>query len=168
MRERGIASASRRVRLELGGRSPRIDRPADCCVSLRVRRVDPFLPVRVEVGVRRQVRACCCGVARRNLDVELRGVVAELGEPEPLLVHEIESEAVRGRAGSDRGASSSRSMRSPGAALTSKRSPSQRIGLPRSSSQWYERLRPRQGAVPAFSSWTRARVSVPACGGSSS
>ena len=52
MRERGIASATRRIRLELCGRSPRIDRPADRCVSLRVRRVDPFLPVGVEVGVR--------------------------------------------------------------------------------------------------------------------
>jgi len=47
--------------------------------------------------MRRQVRACCRGVARHNLDVELRGVVAELGEPEPLLVHEIESKAVRAR-----------------------------------------------------------------------
>jgi uroporphyrinogen decarboxylase len=41
------------------------------------------------VGARR------CGVARCNLDVDVRGVVAELCEPETLLVYEIEGEAVR-------------------------------------------------------------------------
>src|SRR5947209_6189922 len=46
--------------------------------------------------------------------------------------------------------------------------PSQTIGLPRSSSQWYETLRPRHGAVPAFSTTTCARVSAPACTGASS
>src|SRR5712691_8414867 len=100
MRERGITPAARRIRLELCGRPPRIDRPADRCVSLRVRRIDPLLPVRVEVGVRGKVGTCRCNIERRHLDVELRGIVAELGEPEALLVHEIEGELVR--AGRDR------------------------------------------------------------------
>ncbi len=100
MRERGIPSAARRVRLELRWRPPCVDRPTDCCVSLHVRRVDPFLPVGVEVGVRGKVRTCRRSVARRNLDVEVRGVIAELGKPEALLVHQVEGEAVR--AGRDR------------------------------------------------------------------
>src|SRR6266516_948655 len=102
MRERRVASSARRVRLEFGRRAPRIDRPADGRVALHVRGVDAFLPVGVEVGVRRQVRACRRGVAWRNLDVEVRGVVAELRQPEALLVDEIEGEAVR--AGWDRAA----------------------------------------------------------------
>src|SRR6476661_4921451 len=102
MRERGIASAARRVWLELGGRAPCIDRPAHRCVSLRVGGMDPLLPVRVEVGVRREMGTRGRSVARRHFDVEVRGVVAELGEPEALLVDEIEREAVR--AGRDRAA----------------------------------------------------------------
>src|SRR6266516_3936823 len=102
MRERRVASSARRVRLEFGRRAPRIDRSADRCVALHMRGVDAFLPVGVEVGVRRQVRACRRSVAGRNLDVEVRGVVAELGQPEALLVDEIEGEAIR--AGWDRAA----------------------------------------------------------------
>src|SRR5947208_3233002 len=108
MRERRVASAARRVRLELRRRAPRIDRPSDRCVALHVRGVDAFLPVGVEVGVRRQVRACRRSGAGGNLDVEVRGVVAELGQPEALLVDEIESEAVR--AGRDRAAQVERSF----------------------------------------------------------
>src|SRR6266571_63705 len=100
MRERGIAPAARRIRLELCGRPPRIDRPPDRCVSLRVRRIDPLLPVGIEVGVRGKVGTCRRSIARRDLDVELRGIVAELGEPEAPLVDEIEGELVR--AGRDR------------------------------------------------------------------
>src|SRR5437763_6753063 len=62
----------------------------------------------------------------------------------------------------------SRSARSPGDALTSVRIPSQTIGLPRSSSQWYEIFNSRHTAVPAFSTTTCARVSAPARTGSSS
>ena len=102
MRERGIASTAGSVRLELCGRTPRVDRPADRCVSLSVRRIDPFLPVGVEVGVRGKVRTCRRSVARRDFYVDLRRIVAELGEPEALLVHEIEGEPVR--AGRDRAA----------------------------------------------------------------
>src|SRR6476661_2605009 len=102
MCERGVASAARRIWLELRGRAPRIDRPADRRVSLRVGGVDPLLPVRVEVGVRREMGTRGRSVARRHFDVEVRGVVAELGEPEAFLVDEIEREAVR--AGRDRAA----------------------------------------------------------------
>src|SRR5438067_8212795 len=62
----------------------------------------------------------------------------------------------------------SRSARSPGDALTSVRIPSQTIGLPRSSSQWYEIFNSRHTAVPAFSTTTCACVSAPARTGSSS
>jgi uroporphyrinogen decarboxylase len=95
MREGWIASAPRLVRLELRGRSPRFDRAADGCVSLRVRGVDAFLPVGCEVGIRWQMRASRRGIARGDLDVEVGGVVADLCEPEALLVDEIEGEAVR-------------------------------------------------------------------------
>jgi hypothetical protein len=95
MRERRVPSSAWRVRLELRGRAPRIDGPADGCVALHVRRVDALLPVGVEVGVRGQMRARRRSIPGRNLDVQVRRVVAELREPEALLVDEIEGEAVR-------------------------------------------------------------------------
>ena len=62
-----------------------------------MRGVDALLPVGCEIGIRRQGRARRGGVAWRDLDVDVGRIVAELGEPEALLVDEIEGEAVRPR-----------------------------------------------------------------------
>ena len=78
----------------------------------------------------------------------------------------LEGVIAPGGIGARSGASSS--SRSPGAASTAVRIPSQTIGFPRSSSQWYETLRPRQAADPAFSTTARTRPRTPASGGSTS
>jgi hypothetical protein len=92
--EGGIAAAARRVRLELRRGAPGIDRAADRGIALRVRRIDALLPVRIQVGVRWKMGARRRCVARCNLDLDLRSEVAELREPEALLVDEIEREAI--------------------------------------------------------------------------
>jgi len=97
MRERWIAPAARAVRFELVGRPSCFDRPAHSGVALRVRRVHPLFPVGSEIRLGRKMRPRCGRVAGCNLDVELGRVVAELGEPEALLVDEIERKLVRPR-----------------------------------------------------------------------
>ena len=97
MRERGVASAARAVRFELAGRPSCFDRSADGCVALRVRCVHPLFPVGSEICLGRKMRPRCGRVARCDFDVELGRVVADLGEPEALLVDEIERKLVRPR-----------------------------------------------------------------------
>src|SRR3954471_22097205 len=97
MREGGVATATGCIGLARPRRFSCLERAADRRVALEVGRVDAFLPVGSEVGVRRQVRAGCCSITGHDLDVEVRRVVAELREPEALLVDEIEGEAVRPR-----------------------------------------------------------------------
>src|SRR6476469_331820 len=97
MCERGVASAAGAVGLELAGRPSCLDRPADGCVALRVRCVYPLFPVGSEICLGRKMSPRCGRVARCDRDVELGRVVAELGEPEALLVDEIEGKLVRPR-----------------------------------------------------------------------
>ena len=97
MRERWIAPAAWAVRFELAGRPSCLDRSADGCIALRVRCVHPLFPVSSEICLGRKMRPRRGRVARCDLDVELGCVVAELGEPEALLVDEIERKLVRPR-----------------------------------------------------------------------
>src|SRR5580765_535339 len=97
MRERWVASAAWAIRFELAGRPSCLDRPADGCVALRVSCVHPLFPVGSKICLGRKMRPRCGRVARGDLDVELGRVVAELGEPEALLVDEIERKLVRPR-----------------------------------------------------------------------
>src|SRR3954453_21688461 len=89
MRERGGASPARRIRLELTWAPPQLDRAADCRVALAVPGCDLL---RVAFGA---VQRRACRVPRLHVDVELRREVPELGEPEAILVHEVERKLVR-------------------------------------------------------------------------
>src|SRR6476620_8039424 len=97
MRERWIAPAARAIWFELAGRPSCLDRPSDGCVALSVCCVHPLFPVGSEICLGRKMSPRCGRVARCDLDVELGRVVAELGEPEALLVDEIKRELVRPR-----------------------------------------------------------------------
>jgi hypothetical protein len=67
-----------------------------------VRDIDPLLPVGLEIGLGREEGAGGRGVARGDVHVDLGREVAELREPEAVLVHEVEGEPVA--AGRDRAA----------------------------------------------------------------
>ena len=97
MRECRVPSAVGSVRRELGRRSPEASAlPTDCAtdgrVSLGVCGAHPFFPF----GRRRYVvpkeRACLRRVAWRDLHFARRRVVAELREPEAVLVDEVDGE----------------------------------------------------------------------------
>ena len=96
------------------------------------------------------------------------------GEPEAMLLDEVEGEAVAPRRPWRDDGDLERD-RSPGSTTGANavRGPSHTIALPSGSSQWYEswtpsRPRDRQVAEPAFSSRTRAFPETPARGSSSS
>src|SRR3954447_23721944 len=97
MRESWIASTSGPIRSELAGWPSRLDRPAHGCVALGVCCIHSLFPVGSEIRLGRKMRPRCGRVARCDLDVELGRVVAELGEPEALLIDEIERKLVRPR-----------------------------------------------------------------------
>src|SRR3954462_3820949 len=97
MRERWGGSAAGAIRFELLGGPSRLDRSAHGCVALGVCCIHPLFPVGSEVRLGWKMRPRCGRVAGRDLDVELGRVVAELGEPEALLVDEIERKLVRPR-----------------------------------------------------------------------
>src|SRR4051812_39483817 len=91
MRERGVASPARHVRLELARAPPQLDRAADGRVTLVMRGCD-LLGVAFGAVQRR-----ACGIPRLDVDVELRREVPELCEPEAMLVHEVERKLVQPR-----------------------------------------------------------------------
>ena len=128
-------------------------------------------------AVRQETRALA-RVARRDRRRLLERRVAELREPEAVLLDEVEREPVAARAGSARARATRCAQRLARRDRPLERacaSPSQTIALPRSSSQWYARKRPsswprvRHGAVPAFSSLDRRELcSAPASTGARS
>src|SRR5437588_5567314 len=93
MRKRRIATAPRRIGLELR-RATAQHGTADCRVALRVCGRDPLV---VDLRIRRQELPCARCIARADLDLELGREVAELGEPEAMLVDEVERQAIAPR-----------------------------------------------------------------------
>ena len=144
MREARVAAATRRVRLQLGRAAAAeqaarlLDRAADRRVALGVQRGDTLLPVRCRLGAVGKERARGRGVARHHLDHLLERRVPELGEPEAVLLDQVDGEPVAARR--DRPAQAhllpQRLARRDRRARAASVSPSQTIGLPRSSSQW--------------------------------
>src|SRR5579872_7440019 len=105
MREARMAAASRRVRLELGRRAPeepslRLDRAADGGIALLVQRSRTLDPVVRGLGAVAEERARSRRVAGAYLDFPVERDVAELFEPEAVLLDEVDREAVA--AGRDR------------------------------------------------------------------
>src|SRR5690349_8118345 len=94
MCERRVAPAARLVRLELARPAAHVDRAADCRVALAMCGGD-LLQVAIRAVQLRSGR-----VARSDLDRELGREVAELGQPEAVLVDEVEGKEVA--AGRDR------------------------------------------------------------------
>src|SRR5436190_21869330 len=86
--EARIAAAARCVRLELAWPPSHVDRAADRCVPLAVQGGD-LLRIALCSEQPRAGR-----VARRDVDVEHGSEVAELREPEAVLVDEVEREEV--------------------------------------------------------------------------
>src|SRR5919109_5230952 len=97
MRKRRIPAASRYVGFEIFRPSPNIDRAADRGVAVRMRCVHALLPVGIRSRVGRQECTRLACVTRCHVDVELRREVAELREPEAMLVDEVEGEPVATR-----------------------------------------------------------------------
>ena len=167
-----MTAAAGRVRLELrraaGAASGSIAPPTAAKPSACERRC-PFPPVGGGLGAVGEEGARRACVAPEDVDVALERRVAELGEPEAVLLDEVDREPVA--PGRDRGRArpSPVSACSPGSTARSSavRSPSHTIALPRSSSQWYARKRPsssprvRHGAVPTFSTSTVAGRRAP-------
>src|SRR5438445_12050139 len=89
-----VATAARGVRLELGWQPAHLDRASDRRVALCVRGPDP---IRVDLGVGRKKVPRARRIARTDVELELGREVAELSEPEPVLVDEVEGQAVAPR-----------------------------------------------------------------------
>src|SRR5207253_7915331 len=88
MRERRIASTARRVRLELFRPASQVERASHGGIAFGVRGAD----LRV-IAVRAE-EPCLRRVAWRYVHLELGCVVPKLGEPESVLVHQVEGQAV--------------------------------------------------------------------------
>src|SRR6266852_2133751 len=97
MREPRMAAAAGRVRRELRRAAPPLYRAADSRIALLVQLARAGVPVVARLAVLRQIRARPARVAPRDVDVLLEGRVAELGEPEPVLLDEVDREAVAAR-----------------------------------------------------------------------
>src|SRR5207248_9155562 len=85
-----VAAAARRVVRE----ASRVDRTADCGIPLTVQVGGRGEPRVVRLGAE---DPCPGRVARRDVDVFRERLVAELGEPEAVLLDEVEREPVTAR-----------------------------------------------------------------------
>src|SRR5579864_3175810 len=97
-----MPSTALRVRLEPARGPPQeaalaLDRAADGAVALRMQCARPLEPVRRGLRAVGEERARLRGIARRHLDVALERRVAELREPEPVLLDEVDCEPVAAR-----------------------------------------------------------------------
>src|SRR5579859_2467034 len=97
-----MPSTALRVRLEPRRGPPQeaavaLDCAADGAVALRMQCARPLEPVRRGLRAVGEERARLRGIARRHLDVALERRVAELREPEPVLLDEVDCEPVAAR-----------------------------------------------------------------------
>ena len=88
-----MAAAAGRVRRKLG-RPARFDRAADGGVALFVQLAHARVPVGARLGVVRKKRPCAARVAPCDVDILLERRVAELGEPEAMLLDQVDGEPV--------------------------------------------------------------------------
>jgi len=102
MGEPRVAPSARRVRREVALHPPeeaarRLDRAADGAVPLGVERARALEPIARSLGAFAEERPGRRAVARHDVDVLLERLVAELGEPEPVLLDEVDGEPVPAR-----------------------------------------------------------------------
>src|SRR5258706_8792201 len=94
MREPRMAPAAGRVGSKLRGTAPAFDGAADGGVPLLVQPSHTVMPICAWLRLVREKRTRLACVAPRHVDVLLERRVAELGEPEPVLLDEIDREAI--------------------------------------------------------------------------
>ena len=99
MREARVPSTAGRVRREVCWRAPeetalRRDGTADGAEALRMQRLGALEPVRRRLRAVREERARLRSIAGLHVDVALEHRVAELCQPEPVLLDEVDREAV--------------------------------------------------------------------------
>ena len=92
-----MTAAAGRVRRELRRTASRLDGSADGGVTLLVQFAHTGVPVVSRFGVIREKRSRPACIAPRDLDVLLERCVAELGEPEAMLLDEVDGESVSPR-----------------------------------------------------------------------
>jgi uroporphyrinogen decarboxylase len=99
MRELRVAAPARRVRCKLRRRAPQElalhhHRSAHGAVALLVERSDALVPIGRRLCTGRQEGPCAACVPRDHVDVLFERRIAELGEPEAVLLYEVDREPV--------------------------------------------------------------------------